>query len=148
MTDNQIAPDLLVGWKVLIVDDEMDSADIISSLLEMYGAEVIIARGGQEGFDLAVKHRPRFIISDLSMPGVSGWEMLNKIKTTPATADIPVIALTAHAMKGDRERAFGAGFHNYLSKPLRPETFVNDLLILLTDVPVIGPYLKERGIGK
>mgnify|MGYP000983362338 CR=1 FL=1 len=129
------------GWTVLVVDDEPDSLDVASTLLEMVGVSVLIASNGKLGLELARAHRPRFIISDLSMPEMSGWEMLKHLKADVATQDIPVIALTAHAMRGDRERAVAAGFHNYLTKPLRPETFINDLLKLLVDIPQMAGML-------
>jgi CheY-like chemotaxis protein len=132
----------LEGWKVLVVDDEPDSVELVKLLLELHKAEVYTASNGQEGFAMALKYQPRFIISDLTMPQANGWEMIDRIKRTPATTDIPVVALTAHAMTGDRERAFGAGFYNYLAKPLRPETFVLDLLNLLVNIPGLQDDLK------
>ena len=129
------------GWTVLVVDDEPDSLDVASTLLEMVGVSVLTANNGKRGLELAQAHRPNFIISDLSMPEMSGWEMLKNLKEDVATQNIPVIALTAHAMRGDRERAVAAGFHNYLTKPLRPETFINDLLKLLLDIPQIAEML-------
>ena len=85
--------------------------------------------------------KPRFVISDLSMPEMDGWEFLSALKSTVYTQDIPVIALTAHAMKGDRERAMAAGFHNYLTKPLTATTFMDELLTLLLDIPQLSDYL-------
>jgi CheY-like chemotaxis protein len=90
------------------------------------------------------KHHPRFVVADLSMPEVSGWQMVNVLKNDRTTLNIPIVALTAHAMKGDRERALAMGFHNYLTKPLRPETFVNDLLTLLVfDMPELAQALDS-----
>jgi CheY-like chemotaxis protein len=138
----QMSETLLVGWDVLVVDDEPDSLLVAQSLLEMCGARVLVANNGKIGFALAKETRPNFIISDLSMPEMSGWQMLHEIKNTLATRDIPVIALTAHAMVGDRQRAMEVGFHNYLAKPLQAETFINDLLRLLIDVPEIHAKLQ------
>lgn len=136
-----VSNDLLKGWDVLIVDDEPDSLFVAERLLKKCGANVLTANNGAAGFDLAQRTRPQFIVSDLSMPGMSGWEMLHNIKKTPILSHIPVIALTAHAIEGDRQRAIEVGFHNYLTKPLRPETFINDLLRLLLDVPDIAVRL-------
>lgn len=138
----EINETLLTGQKILIVEDEPDSLEVAMVLLEMYGAEVITASNGKEGLEKARKHQPTFIISDLSMPEMSGWEMIHHIKDDRSTMNIPVIALTAHAMSGDRDRAVAAGFHNYLSKPLSPTTFVQDLLKLVIDVPEIAMLLK------
>lgn len=139
----KIAPDLLKDWQILIVDDEMDSLLVAKMLLQRCGAQVVGAYDGAQGFEKAKDIVPEFIISDLSMPNVNGWDMLGLIKDYPPTSHIPVIALTAHAMRGDRERAMAAGFHNYLTKPLMPQTFINDLLVLLEDVPNLGDSLKK-----
>ncbi len=141
--DYIITPDLLAGWTVLVVDDEPDSLFVAQTLLEMCGAKVHAAFNGKQGYDLIGRVRPDFVLSDLSMPEMSGWQMLHAIKNNYATRDLPVIALTAHAMPGDRTRAIEVGFHNYLTKPLRPETFINDLLRLLIDVPAIAMRLPE-----
>jgi CheY-like chemotaxis protein len=138
----------MVGWTVLIVDDEPDSLEVASTLLEMVGVEVLTASNGKEALEHLKTKRPKFIISDLSMPEMSGWEMLKHLKTDPTSQDIPVIALTAHAMRGDRDRAVEAGFHNYLSKPLRPETFINDLLRLLIDIPQMAEMLAYDKQGE
>lgn len=134
----------MTGWTVLVVDDEPDSLEVAGTLLEMVGVNVLMASNGKEGLHQAKTHRPKFIISDLSMPEMSGWEMLDHLKKDLATQDIPVIALTAHAMRGDREQAIAAGFHYYLSKPLRPETFINDLLRLLIDIPQVADVLVAK----
>lgn len=139
-----LGPDLLKGWTVVVVDDEPDSLEVAQTLLQMCGATVYTGSNGHEGYELCVNHRPKFIISDLSMPEMSGWELIHKLKTTPVTSSIPVIALTAHAMKGDRELAMGAGFHNHLSKPLQPNNFVVDVLSLLVDIPEIEALLTDK----
>jgi CheY-like chemotaxis protein len=128
----------LKGRKILVIDDEPDNLEVVQILLEMNDVDVITATNGQEGLIEARKHHPIFIISDLSMPDTSGWEMLEALKQDSAIMDIPVIALTAHAMEGDRSRAIAAGFHNYLTKPLRPDTFINDLLQVVMDIPAMG----------
>jgi CheY-like chemotaxis protein len=143
----EMTPALLKDWKVLVVDDEADSLSVARILLEMVGAQVLTAVNGQEALDMALNQRPEFILTDLTMPIMNGWELLNLIKKNVALRDIPVIALTAHAMHGDREIAFGAGFHNYLPKPLQPETFVNQLLNLLIDVPALAKGLDGKHDG-
>jgi CheY-like chemotaxis protein len=133
---------LLKDQKILIIDDEPDSLEVAEILLDMYGADVVTATNGQEGLVAARQHRPVFIISDLSMPEMNGWEMLRELKLDKATIDIPVIALTAHAMEGDRNRAMAAGFHNYLIKPLQPTTFIQELLLVVMDIPAIAALMK------
>ncbi len=115
-------------WTVLLVDDEPDSLEIVTRILRFNGATVHTALSGKAALDILAKLKPTFVIMDLSMPGMDGWEMLYSIKSTPKMQDVPVIALTAHAMKGDRERAVGAGFHYYFTKPLNPISFFDELL--------------------
>lgn len=122
------------GWPVLVVDDERDSLEVASRLLKIAGAKVTIANNGKEALDLIRENTGlfKFVVSDLSMPELDGWELLYLLKQEPAMADIPVIALTAHAMTGDRERCIAAGFHNYISKPLDPTNFIQQLVTLLS----------------
>lgn len=131
----QIRRDILKDWEVVVLDDEPDSLEVAVRVLRFYGATVHTAANGREGLEVVKAAHPRFIITDLSMPVMDGWEFLYELRQNLATANIPVIALTAHAMAGDRERGIEAGFHNYLTKPLTPATFMNDLLRLLIDVP-------------
>ncbi|MEL6407593.1 MAG: response regulator [Chloroflexota bacterium] len=138
---SKIPTDLLNGWDIVVVDDEPDSLEVARFILDFYGANVHTASNGEDGFALVEKIKPRFVISDLSMPEMDGWELLSRLKSTYQTQDIPVIALTAHAMKGDRDRAIAKGFHNYLTKPLTAETFMDELLILLLDIPQLSEYL-------
>jgi CheY-like chemotaxis protein len=125
-------PDNILGsWSVVVIDDEPDALEVVRVLLELYGAHVTTASNGKDGLTLIRSHAPRFVITDLSMPDMSGWDLIDALQQDRTTSGIPVVALTAHAMVGDRERAISRGFHNYLTKPLRPETFVRDLLRLL-----------------
>lgn len=139
---NQIPQDLLEGWDIVVIDDEEDSLEVAEVILFEYGAEVHIASDGKEGLDVVRQVNPRFVISDLSMPVLDGWGFIAAMKKDPVLAEIPVIALTAHAMVGDKERALTAGFHNYLTKPLTVETFMTDLVRLLVDIPELVEYLN------
>jgi CheY-like chemotaxis protein len=140
--------DILANWTVLVIDDDPDALEIVTMLLSLYGAKVVTASNGREGLEAVRQHRPRFVIADLSMPEMSGWDMVGVLKNDRTTLDIPVVALTAHAMSGDRTRALAVGFHNYLSKPLRPETFVGELLALLTsDIPELAQALAQGKTG-
>jgi CheY-like chemotaxis protein len=138
----EVSREILRGWNVVVVDDDLDSLDVASMILEYYGAIVHSATNGQEGLVLVKSVRPRFVISDLSMPYLDGWGMIDEVKRDLSIADIPVVALTAHAMVGHREKAIEKGFHNYLTKPLTPETFIHDLLSLLIDIPVLAAALS------
>ncbi len=135
---------ILNGKTILVVEDDPDSLEVAETLLEFCGAKVVTAINGAEGFTKALEQRPIFIIADLSMPDVNGWDMLEMLKKDITTREIPVIALTAHALVGDREKAIAAGFHNYLTKPLNPDTFINHMLRLVMDTPQLAKTLGEK----
>jgi CheY-like chemotaxis protein len=140
MTD--IPRDLLAGWDIVVVDDEEDSLMVAEIILSEYGATLHTAENGEEGLSVIRQVHPKFIICDLSMPVMDGWGVIHTLKNDRALMDIPAIALTAHAMIGDRERAINAGFHNYLTKPLTVETFMQDLVRLLVDIPGLADELN------
>lgn len=117
----------ITSWSVLIVDDEPDNLEIVAESLVFFGLSVKIARNGLEGLDLLKEFSPDLILLDLSMPKMDGWEMRSRVKADPATRDIPVIALSAHAMAGDMERALQAGFDGYLTKPVNIMTILDDI---------------------
>jgi CheY-like chemotaxis protein len=134
--------DLLQGWDIVVIDDEEDSLMVAQIILDEYGANTHTATNGEEGIAVVRSSMPKFVISDLSMPVLDGWGLISKMKSDPDLKDIPVIALTAHAMIGDRERAVTVGFHNYLTKPLTVETFIQDLVNLLVDIPSLASELN------
>ncbi len=143
----RISRDVFQNWDIVVVDDDPASLDIVSILMKHYGARVHSATNGQEGLDKATAVRPRLILSDMSMPVMDGWQMIARLKEQPETRHIPIIALTAHAMLGDRERIIAAGFHNYMSKPLAPSTFIPELLRLLAEIPELG-ITKPKSEGQ
>jgi len=103
--------------KILIVEDVEYNRDLLVQLLEEdYG--IVCAADGAAGIEAAVRERPDLILMDLSLPGVDGWEATQRLKARPETAAIPVVALTAHAMQGDEERARACGCDDYLTKPI------------------------------
>ena len=104
--------------KILLVEDNEMNRDMLSRRLERRGYEVIIATDGLSGVNTALSARPDLVLMDMSLPVIDGWEATRQIKANPATADIPVIALTAHAMAGDREKAIEAGCDDYDTKPI------------------------------
>jgi CheY-like chemotaxis protein len=134
--------DLLKGWDIVVIDDEEDSLMVAQIILDEYGANTHVGSNGEEGLALIRSVRPKFVISDLSMPVLDGWGLIHKMLNDPALKDIPAIALTAHAMIGDRERAIAVGFHNYLTKPLTVETFIQDLVNLLANIPELAGELN------
>jgi two-component system, cell cycle response regulator DivK len=104
--------------KVLLVEDNEMNRDMLSRRLFRRGHEVVIAEDGLAGVNLARSVRPDIILMDMSLPVMDGWEATRQIKADPATRQIPVIALTAHAMAGDEEKAMAAGCNGYETKPV------------------------------
>jgi two-component system, cell cycle response regulator DivK len=119
--------DRMSTWKVLLVDDEPDNLGVAQQILQHFGAEVHTARNGIEALEVLEKVQPTFVVADLSMPEMDGWQLLSSIRANVKWASIPVIALTAHAMMGDREKALQAGFDQYITKPFRLQNFLQDL---------------------
>lgn len=104
--------------KVLLVEDNEMNRDMLSRRLTRKGFEVVIAVDGQAGVDMAGSESPDIILLDMSLPIMDGWEAAGRIKGDPTTAGIPILALTAHAMEGDREKALAAGCDDYDTKPI------------------------------
>ena len=103
---------------VLVVEDNEMNRDMLCRRLERKGYSVLVAADGIEGIDLAKSEGPDVIIMDLSLPRVDGWEACRRLKADPATSEIPIIALTAHAMSTDREKALAAGCDDFDTKPV------------------------------
>ena len=126
--------------KILLVEDNEMNRDMLSRRLERRGHTVVCAVDGGEGVAKAQAEAPDLILMDMSLPVVDGWEATRQLKTHPQTAGIPVIALTAHAMAGDREKALEAGCDDYDSKPI-------ELPRLLTKIETLLDR-GDRGDGK
>ena len=110
--------------------------DMLSRRLERRGYDVVIAVGGAEGVDKAGTEAPALILMDMSLPGVDGWDATRRIKAAPATRAIPVIALTAHAMSGDREKAVEAGCDDFDTKPVDLARLLGKIEALLARKPI------------
>lgn len=104
--------------KILLVEDNEMNRDMLSRRLQRKGYNVVTARDGEEGHALAVSEAPDLIVMDISLPVMDGWQVTRLLKGNAATCHIPVIALTAHAMVTDREKAFEAGCDDYDTKPV------------------------------
>jgi len=104
--------------KILLVEDNEDNRDMLSRRLERKGFDVSLAVDGQQGVDKAKSDLPDIVLMDMSLPVMDGWEATKNIKNNSETANIPVIALTAHAMSSDREKAIEAGCDDYDTKPV------------------------------
>lgn len=119
--------------KLLIVEDNEVERELLSRRLRRKGFEVLTATDGQLGVQMASTERPNLILMDLSMPVLDGWEATRQIKASDETSHIPVIALTAHAMKGDRAKAIDAGCDDYDTKPINLVRLLSKIEMLLGD---------------
>jgi two-component system cell cycle response regulator DivK len=117
--------------KILLVEDNEMNRDMLSRRLMRRGYDVVIATNGQEGLDLASSTSPDVILMDMSLPGIDGWETTRRLKSSQSTAAIPIIALTAHAMAGDKEQALDAGCDDYDTKPIELERLLEKIAIQL-----------------
>ena len=122
--------------RILIVEDNEMNRDMLSRRLERRGYEVVIAVDGAEGVDKAGTEAPALILMDMSLPVVDGWDATRRIKAAPATRAIPVIALTAHAMSGDREKAVEAGCDDFDTKPVDLARLLGKIEALLARKPI------------
>ena len=117
--------------KILLVEDNEMNRDMLSRRLTRNGFEVVIAVNGQEGVDLATSSKPDLILMDMSLPILDGWEATRQVKANPATRSIPVIALTAHAMVQDKEKALAAGCDEFDTKPVQLPRLLEKIKALL-----------------
>ena len=119
--------------RILLVEDNEMNRDMLSRRLERRGYEVTLAVDGNEGLEKARSEQPDLILMDMSLPGLDGWEATRQLKEDEATSGIPVIALTAHAMAGDREKALAAGCDDYDTKPVDFKRLLGKIQALLEE---------------
>jgi two-component system cell cycle response regulator DivK len=117
--------------KILLVEDNEMNRDMLSRRLERRGYEVVIAVDGQQGVDLAQSSHPDLILMDMSLPIIDGWEATRQLKAKEGVKGTPIIALTAHAMSGDREKALEAGCDDYDTKPIELPRLLGKIEALL-----------------
>ena len=117
--------------KILLVEDNEMNRDMLSRRLHRKGYDVVIAIDGAEGVALARSEAPALILMDMSLPVLDGWEATRQLKAAPETYSIPIIALTAHAMAGDREKAIAAGCNDYDAKPVEFSRVLEKIEVLL-----------------
>lgn len=117
--------------KILLVEDNELNRDMLSRRLARQGYEVLVAYDGAHGVEMTVSERPDLVLMDMSLPVLDGWEATRRLKAAPATCAIPVIALTAHAMAADREKALAAGCDDYDTKPIELQRLLEKMQRLL-----------------
>ena len=118
--------------KVLLVEDNEMNRDMLSRRLERRGYQVVLAVDGQQGVDIARSEPPDLILMDMSLPVLDGWEATRQLKAAPETRMIPIIALTAHAMSSDRDKALAAGSDDYDTKPIELPRLLEKIEALLS----------------
>jgi CheY-like chemotaxis protein len=121
--------------KILYVEDNETNVYMLQRRLTRAGFTVVIAMDGEQGIAMARAERPDLILMDLSLPGVDGWEATRRLKASPDTQGIPVVALSAHAMTGDREKALAAGCDDYDTKPVELQRLLGKIRTLLGSPP-------------
>jgi two-component system, cell cycle response regulator DivK len=125
--------------KILLVEDNDMNRDMLSRRLTRRGYEVVTAADGGQGLEMATSESPALILMDMSLPVLDGWEATRRVKAAESTSGIPVIALTAHAMQGDRDKALGAGADDFDTKPVDLERLVGKMEALLARTPPPSP---------
>ena len=118
--------------KILLVEDNEANRDMLSRRLQRRSYEVLLAVDGEQGVAMAVSEAPDLILMDMSLPTLDGWEATRRIKAAPETRSVPVIALTAHAMSSDREKALAAGCDDYDTKPVELPRLLEKMEALLS----------------
>ncbi len=115
------------GKTILVVEDNPQNRELVTDLLTIAGARILIAEDAETALELAGREAIDLVLMDVSLPRMDGLEATRRLKTTPATAHLPIIALTAHAMKGDRERILAAGCNGYITKPIDTRAFAGEV---------------------
>lgn len=121
--------------RILLVEDNEMNRDMLSRRLTRKGFEVVVAVDGQQGVEAVARENPDLVLMDMSLPVLDGWEATRKLKADDATREVPVIALTAHAMAGDREKALDAGCDDYDTKPIELPRLLEKIESLLKRKP-------------
>jgi CheY-like chemotaxis protein len=119
--------------RIMVIEDNPANLDLMVYLLDAFGHTPLAATDGETGIALIQREKPHLIICDVQLPKMSGYEVVQWLKADPALQAIPVLAVTAYAMVGDRDKVLAAGFDGYFTKPIQPETFVPQVESFLSD---------------
>jgi len=125
--------------KVLLIEDNEMNRDMLSRRLTKRGYEVVMAVDGQQGIDMAISEKPDLILLDMSLPVVDGWDAAKQIKANEISSPVPLIALTAHAMAADKERALSAGCDDFDTKPVELPRLLGKMEVLLKAKGIAPP---------
>jgi len=129
-------------WRVLVIDDDHDNLELAADVLGFAGATVAVADSGQAGLEIVNQCHPTIILLDLAMPGLDGWSVYQTLRSRPELDSVPIIALTAHAMRGDAEKAFDAGFDGYITKPFRIQGLLEEI------AACVQSFADRKGLGE
>jgi len=113
--------------KVLVIEDNKDNLQLMTYALKRSGYEVIAAETGEDGVARAIKEKPFFIVMDIDLPGIDGLEATRRIRNSEADGNVPIIAITSYAMRGDMEKVLEAGCNGYFEKPVDPLTIIDKI---------------------
>jgi two-component system, cell cycle response regulator DivK len=113
--------------KILVIEDNEQNRYLVTFILEVKGYEVIQASDGREGIQMAIQAQPSLILLDIQLPTMDGYAVARTLRSHPTLAAVPILAITSHAMVGDRERVLAAGCTGYIEKPINPETFMAEV---------------------
>jgi CheY-like chemotaxis protein len=116
-----------VGTRILVIEDNPANMELMTYLLNAFGYVTIPARDGEEGVRAALESDPALILCDLALPKLDGYAVARRLKADSKVSKVPLIAVTASAMTGDRDKVIEAGFDGYISKPITPESFVAEV---------------------
>jgi len=119
--------------KILYVEDDEDNVYMLTRRLKRKGFEVVVAGNGQEGIEMVGSEAPALVLMDLRLPVLDGWEATRRLKAAPETKDIPIIALSAHAMEGERKKALAAGCDDFDTKPVELDRLLGKIAALLPE---------------
>ena len=121
--------------RALVIEDDANNMKLITFILEKSGYGTIKAENGKRGIELAIRERPDFILLDIQLPDMDGLEVLKELRRSEINNEIPIIAITSHAMSGDSERMIEAGCNGYIEKPIDPVTIVNQIRKIIGEEP-------------
>jgi two-component system cell cycle response regulator len=141
------------GARIAVIEDNPANLELMRYILVAFGHRVSTASDGQAGYDLVLRERPELVVCDLQLPLVDGFEIARRLKSDPALSAIPLIAVTALAMVGDREKVLASGFDGYISKPLEPQSFIGQVDAFLSgrnrakapELANVGPSRSKAG---
>jgi len=128
-----------MSGRIVVVEDNPASLELMGYVLRAFGHVVYLAADGAQGLELVQSVHPDLVVCDIQLPRVDGWEVARRLKANPALNQIPLVAVTALAMVGDRDRVLAAGFDGYISKPIHPEDFVKQVDAFLDGTAGRGP---------